>query len=259
MGNLEDASNSEEGSATTRGGAGSFATTHWSIVLAAGQGSHAHASAALERLCRMYWYPIYAFVRRRGTDRENAEDLTQSFFASLLEKEMLKKVDRQKGKFRSFLLAGLTNFLTNEWDKRKAIKRGGTREIVSLDEMAAEELYGQEPVGPLTAEKLFDRSWAFALLEQTLARLKQEYSAADKTELFARLEPELTREATPGLYSAKAAELNMSEAAVKVALHRLRRRFGELLRSEIAHTVSTPEEVDEEIRHLFASISTDGD
>jgi DNA-directed RNA polymerase specialized sigma24 family protein len=230
-----------------------FATTNWSVVLAAGLEDCPRAAAALERLCQIYWYPIYAFIRRRGFDQHTAEDLAQSFFACLLGKEMLKKVDRHKGKFRSFLLAALANFLANEWDARRAVKRGGDRQIVSLDGMEAEELYQNEPVEPLTPEKLFERSWAFTLLERTLARLKREY--ADKAELFGALEPELTSEATPGLYSAKAAELKMSEGAVKVALHRLRRRFGELLRSEIAHTVSQPEEVDEEIRHLFAAIS----
>jgi DNA-directed RNA polymerase specialized sigma24 family protein len=230
-----------------------FATTNWSVVLAAGLEDCPRAAAALERLCQIYWYPIYAFIRRRGFDQHTAEDLAQSFFASLLGKEILKKVDRQKGKFRSFLLA---NFLANAWDTRRAAKRGGDREIVSLDGMEAEELYQNEPVEPLTPEKLFERSWAFTLLERALGRLKREYVTGNKAELFAALEPELTREATPGLYSAKAAELKMSEGAVKVALHRLRRRFGELLRSEIAHTVSQPEEVNEEIRHLLAAIST---
>ena len=245
-----------ESSDAASGGGGNFSTTLWSVVLAAGRDDHPRAAAALERLCRIYWYPIYAFIRRRGADRHNAEDLTQSFFAFLLEKEMLKKVDREKGKFRSFLLASLTNFLANEWDKRQAGKRGGQHQIISWDEMEAEELYRNEPVERLTPERLFERSWAFALLEKVLARLKQEYAAAEKAELFATLEPELTCEIQPGWLTARAAELNMSEGAVKVALHRLRRRFGELLRSEIVHTVSNPEEVDGEIRSLFAAFAT---
>jgi RNA polymerase sigma factor (sigma-70 family) len=236
-------------------GGHNWTTTHWSVVLAAGGGDDPRAAVALEQLCRDYWYPIYAFIRRRGSDPHSAEDLTQSFFACLLEKEMLKHVDRQKGKFRSFLLAALTNFLANEWDKRQTLKRGGGRQILSLDEMEAEELYQHEPMDSVTPEKLFERSWAFTLLEQALGRLKEEYTSAGHAELFAKLEPELAREVAPGWHCAMAAQMSMSEGAVKVALHRLRRRFGELLRSEIAHTVCGPEEVDEEVRNLFAAIS----
>ncbi|MGA3265941.1 MAG: sigma-70 family RNA polymerase sigma factor [Verrucomicrobiota bacterium] len=257
MAHLEDNSYTAESSRPPAGGAGNFTATNWSMVLEAGRGDGPRAADALERLCRIYWYPIYAFIRRRGADRFHAEDLTQSFFALLLAKEMLKKVERQKGKFRSFLLAGVTNFMANEWDKQQTQKRGGGRQIISLDETtAAEELYQHEPVEPYPPEKLFDRSWAFTLLDRVLARLKQEYAAADKATFFATLEPYLTREMTPGSYGVPVAELHLSEGAVKVALHRLRRRFGELLRTEIAQTVSRPEEVDEEIRCLFAAIST---
>ena len=232
-----------------------FSTTNWSVVLEAGRTDVKRATAALEHLCGRYWYPVYMFVRRRGSNHHEAEDLTQAFFAHLLEKETLKKVSRQKGKFRSFLLASVANFLTNEWDKRQSLKRGGQSQIISLDEMAAEELYNHEPDGSLTPEKLFERRWAFTLVDQVLARLKTEYVAADKATLFAKLEPGLTGEINPGLYAEWAAALDMSEGAVRVAVHRFRRRFGELLRSEIAHTVATPEEVDEEIRHLFAAIA----
>ena len=235
---------------------GAFLTTHWSVVLGAGQRDLAGATAALERLCRTYWYPIYAFVRRRGSDPHEAEDLTQAFFALLLEKDTLKKVDRQKGKFRTFLLAALTNFLNNEWDKRQTLKRGGQRQIISLDEAAAEGLYLRELTDSLTPEKLFERRWASTVVEQVLARLKQEYVEGGKAGLFAKLEPALTGETPPGAFGQWAGELSMSEGAVKVALHRLRRRFGEVLRSEIAHTVSSPEEIDDEIRHLFAAIAT---
>jgi RNA polymerase sigma-70 factor (ECF subfamily) len=234
---------------------GLFAATHWSMVLAAGRNDLAGAAAALERLCRTYWYPIYAFIRRRGSDQHDAEDLTQAFFAFLLEKETLRKVDRGKGKFRTFLLAALTNFLANEWDKGQTLKRGGRREIVSLDETVAEGRYRREPVESLTPEKLFERRWASTVIEQVLARLKQEYAAGGKADVFAKLEPALTRELLSGACAAWAKELGMSEGAVKVALHRLRRRFGEVLRSEIAHTVSSPEEIDDEIRHLFAAIA----
>lgn len=232
-----------------------FSTTHWSVVLGAGETDLARAAAALERLCRNYWHPIYAFIRRRGSTPQEAEDSTQAFFEFLLEKETLKQVDRQKGKFRTFLLAALTNFLANEWDKRQTLKRGGQRQIISLDDAAAEGLYLREPVESLTPENLFERRWAGALIKQVLSRLQQEYVAADKADLFARLEPALTGEVGVGDYAGWAAVLGMSEGAVKVALHRLRRRFGEILRSEIAHTVSSPEEVDDEIRHLFSAIA----
>lgn len=224
-------------------------------MLEAGRTDVARAAAALERLCHKYWHPIYVFVRGRGSDHHEAEDLTQAFFAYLLEKETLKAVDRRKGKFRTFLLVSLTNFLLNEWDKRQTLKRGGQHQIISLDEMAAEKLYGQEPVGHFSPEKLFERRWAITILEQVLTRLKNEYAAAGKAELFVKLEAGLTGEVTPGLYADWSAALNMNEGAVKVALHRLRRRFGELLRSEVAYTVADPSEVAGEIRHLLAAIS----
>ena len=186
---------------------GAFSTTHWSIVQGAGQDYPAVAAVALERLCSIYWSPVYAFIRRRGSDPHEAEDLTQAFFAHLLEKEALKKVSRQKGKFRSFLLASVANFLTNEWDKRQTLKRGGQNQIISLDEMAAEELYSHEPDASLTPENLFERRWAFTLMDQVLARLKEEYLAANKAKLFAKLEPGLTGEINPGLYAEWAAAL----------------------------------------------------
>jgi len=229
---------------------GAFSTTHWSIVQGAGQDDSAGAAVALERLCRIYWYPVYAFVRRRGSSQHDAEDLTQGFFAYLLEKESFKKLDRQKGKFRSFMLSALTNFLNNEWDKQQTLKRGGGIQIVSLDETRAEEIYLHEPVDTLTPEKLFERRWAFAVVDRVFARLKQEYATADKLKLFGKLEHGLTREIKQDVCAEWAAALVMSEGAVKAALHRLRRRYGELLCEEIAHTVTTPEELNEEIRHL---------
>ena len=235
--------------------AAAFATTHWSVVLTAGRDDPAGAAAALEQLCRKYWFPIYAFVRRRGSSQQEAEDLTQGFFAHLLEMETLKKADRGKGKFRTFLLAALTKFLSNEWDKRRTLKRGGRNQILSLDEMAAEELYRLEPVEPASPEKLFDRRWAATLVEGVLTRLREEYRARGKLELLAQLEPGLTQEAAPGGYAQWSGTLGLSEGAVRVALHRLRRRFGELLREEIAQTVTGPAEVDEEIRQLFQAIS----
>ena len=238
-----------------QGQAAAFSTTSWSVVLTAGQSDLAGAAAAMEQLCRKYWYPIYAFVRRRGSDRQEAEDLTQGFFAHLLEMDTLAKVDRRKGKFRTFLLSALTKYLSNERDKRQTLKRGGRRQIISLDEAAAEESYSLEPVEPSSPEKLFDRRWALTLVNGVLTRLRAEYRAAGKADLLAQLEPGLTQEAAPGRYPDWAAALGLSEGAVRVALHRLRRRFGELLREEIAQTVANPAEVDEEIRYLFAAIS----
>src|ERR1017187_4629949 len=162
-----------------RPSAGAFSTTHWSVVAAAGS-NLAGAAGALEQLCGKYWYPIYAFIRRRGSDHHQAEDLTQAFFAHLLESEALRKADRNRGKFRTFLLAALTHFLANEWDKQQTLKRGGRRQFVSLDETVAEDRYRQEPVEALTPEKLFERRWALALLEQVLARLGQDYVKAGK-------------------------------------------------------------------------------
>jgi len=239
-----------------RGGNSAFSTTHWSVVLGAGQDNAAGAAAALERLCSAYWYPIYAFIRRRGSDRHEAEDLTQAFFAYFLEKEPFKKVDRRKGKFRSFLLAAVTNFLANEWDKLRTLKRGGACRIVPLDEVAADELYSREEVDSVTPERLFDRRWASALVEQVLGMVGREYAAAGKDILFGRLRAGLTGELEPGTVAAWAAELGMTEGAVRVAVHRLRRRFGELLRNEISATVESDAEVNEEIRHLFAAISS---
>jgi DNA-directed RNA polymerase specialized sigma24 family protein len=233
-----------------------FSTTQWSVVLLAAQGGLFAMEGALEELCRKYWYPLYAFVRRRGFDPHEAEDLTQSFFAFFLEKETLKKVDRQKGKFRSFLLASLTNFLNNDWDKRHTLKSGGRRRIFSLDGMDPEERFALEPVEPSTPEMLFERRWALTLVEQVLGRLRQEYVAAGKAQLFAALATGLTGEVVGQHYDQWTVALGMSQGALKVALHRLRRRFGQLLREEIAQTVANQAEVDEEIRQLFALVAT---
>jgi RNA polymerase sigma-70 factor (ECF subfamily) len=235
---------------------GVFSTTHWSLVLTAAKGNVAGAARALEQLCAKYWYPIYAFIRRRGSDVHEAEDLTQAFFAHLLEKETLKRVDRERGKFRTFLLAALTNFLNNEWDKAQTLKRGGGHQIVSLDETVAEDRYRQEPIESATPERLFERRWALSLLEQVLDRLKQEYVTEGKAELFAKLEPCLTGEMSRGFHDECALVLGMNPGAVRTALHRLRQRFGQLLREEVSQTVANEAEVDEEIRYLFAAVSS---
>jgi len=234
-----------------------FTTTHWSIILAAGGHDVTVSAAALEQLCRKYWYPVYAFIRRRGSEVSASEDLTQAFFAHLLEKETFKQVDRQKGRFRSFLLAALTNFLNNEWDKRQTLKRGGRCQFISLDETDAEGRYQLEPVDTGTPEKLFERRWALTLLEQVRARLKQEYVSNGKAELFSKLEPLITGDIAPGRYAELALALKMKEEAVRMALSRMRRRFGELLRNEIAQTVLTPTDVDDEIRYLLAAVANE--
>lgn len=231
-----------------------FPATQWSMVVCSGGTNTAEAAPALERLCKAYWYPLYAFVRRRGFDAHESEDLTQSFFAHLFEKDALKNLDREKGKFRSFLLAALGNFLANEWNRRHSQKRGGNN-IISWDGINAEELYLHESADCVSPELLFERRWAFVLVDRVMGRLRQEYADAGKGEIFNRLQPHLTDKTGPGFYAETAAPLGMTEGAAKVAMHRLRRRFGELVRSEIAYTVSSPEQVEDEIRHLLAVIA----
>jgi RNA polymerase sigma-70 factor (ECF subfamily) len=261
FGNLMDVPDADEASSTdtdsSPGCASAFLTTHWSVVQSAASNDPDCAMRALEYLCGRYWYPIYAFVRRRGSDAHEAEDLTQAFFTHLLEKESLKQVDRQKGKFRTFLLTSLTNFLANEWDKKQTLKRGGKQHIISLDENAAEARYQCEPIDWGTPEKMFERRWALTLLHQVLDQLKTEYARSGKAESFEKLEPFITGEMTIGSYERLAVELAMKEETVRVAVSRMRRRFGELLRREIAQTVSDPVEIDMEIRDLFAAISRD--
>jgi len=205
----------------------------------------------LEALCRAYWYPLYAFVRRQGHSPDDAADLTQGFFARLLEKDWLADVSRTKGRFSSFLLAAMTHFLANEYDKARARKRGGGCKIVPIEVAAAETRYRLEPVDPVTPEQLYERQWALTLLDQVLARLQAEYTQAGKSGLFASLKSCLagTREAQP--YADLASTLEMTEGAVRVAVHRLRQRYREILRDQIAQTVASPEEIEPEIRHLM--------
>jgi RNA polymerase sigma-70 factor (ECF subfamily) len=206
----------------------------------------------MAQLCRIYWDPLYAYVRRKGYDAHDAQDLTQEFFSRLLTRNYLNVADRNKGKFRSFLLGSLEHFLAREWTKAHAQKRGGGQAIFSLDEADAENRYLLEPAHELTPEKIFDRRWATILLGQAMARLRKGYEADHKGNLFARLEVFLIGNAPETSYSEIAASLNMSEGALKVAVHRLRQRYGELVRAEIAQTVATPEGIDEELRYLFS-------
>lgn len=228
-----------------------FLTTHWSVVLAAGRAGSADSRQALATLCETYWYPLYAFVRRRGYGADDAQDLTQEFFATLLEKDFLKAADRQRGKFRSFLVASLNHFLANQWRRASVRKRGGDVVHLSFDFTSGENRYKQEPAHELTAEKIFERRWALTLLDQTFARLRAEYGDVDKLDLYEQLKVYLGGDKTTVPYRQLAADLGMTEGAVKVAVHRLRKRCRVILRDEISQTVARPEEVDEELRDLF--------
>ncbi len=236
--------------------AGQFAPTRWSVVLAAGRSDSTRAQAALEKLCRTYWPPIYAFVRRQGHSPHDAQDLTQAFFARLLEKNYLADVDRAKGKFRSFLLASLKHFLANEWDKAKAQKRGSGKVFIPIDAQSAETKFGVDPADTQSADKIFERRWALTLLEQVLQKLREEFVSAGKERLFGQLKPTLTEPSRTISYADIATRLGMSEGAVKVSAHRLRRRYRELIRAEIAETVSSQSEVEEELRNLFVALAT---
>ena len=231
-----------------------FASTRWSLVVAAGQGTSPESQEALATLCRVYWYPLYAYARCRLPSVEDAQDLTQEFFARLLEKDYLRAADPGRGKFRSFLLTAFKHFLAKERDRAHAQKRGGGRHPLPLDFQAGEHRYCLEPADHATPETIYERRWALTLLEQTLARLRQEFVSADKGKLFDCLKRTLTGDDPPRPYALLAEELGISQQAVKVAVHRLRRRYQELLRAEIAQTVASAEEVDDELRDLFAAV-----
>jgi RNA polymerase sigma-70 factor (ECF subfamily) len=231
---------------------GDFATTQWSRVLTARDGSDSDAHRALETLCQTYWLPLYAFVRRQGHDPEAARDLTQAFFAELLARDFLKSVEPGLGRFRSFLLASLKNFLSHERDRVRALKRGGGTVTISLETSTVEAQFGGEQgTEQLTPEEIFERQWALTVLERALERVRQEARRAGNPGQFELLKPYLTGEAGRAPYSEVADRLGMSEGAVKAAVLRLRKRFGRALRAEIADTVADPAEVDDEIRRLL--------
>jgi RNA polymerase sigma-70 factor (ECF subfamily) len=233
---------------------GNFTTTHWSVVLAAGHKSSPGAQAALERLCKIYWYPLYAYVRRRGRSAEDAQDLTQDFFARLLRKEYLRHADPERGKFRTFLLTSLQRFLINEWEKGRSQRRGGGQPVFSLDQETTEDRYQAEPSDESTPEKVFEKRWAVTVLEQVLLHLREEFTSKGKAKQFECLKDLLWGEKSSPPYAEVAAELGLTEGALKVAVHRLRQRYRELLRIEVAQTVSSPAELEEELRHLIAVI-----
>jgi RNA polymerase sigma-70 factor (ECF subfamily) len=233
-----------------------FETTRWSLVTAAGGDRSTEARDALATLCETYWYPLYAYVRRHGYQAVDAQDLTQAFFARLLEKHQVRDARRERGRFRSFLLAALKHFLLNEAQHRNRLKRGGGRTLRSLDVEIAEGRYRRELTDACTPEVLFDRGWACDLLERVLARLRAEWRAAGKVVEFERLKPCLAGDSPRVSYLELGRTLAMSEGAVKVTVHRLRRRYRQLLREEIADTVLTEDRIDEEIRHLFRVLSS---
>jgi RNA polymerase sigma-70 factor (ECF subfamily) len=231
-----------------------FPSTQWNLVLIAGEGSSEESREALATLFRVYWYPLYAFVRREGYDSDEAKDLTQAFFTRLLEKRALKDCDQDRGRFRSFLLASLKHFLANERDRAHAQKRGGGTFALSLDTLMqnGESRYRLEPRSELTPERIFERQWALTVLNQVFSRLHAEVQENGRPEQFERLKPFLIGAEARTPYGQLAKELGTTEGALKVAVHRLRRRFRELLRDEISHTVSDPAEVQEEIRYLIS-------
>ena len=231
-----------------------FATTQWTMVLNAGRTDSTSARNALAQLCQSYWFPLYAYVRRRGNSPEDAEDLTQGFFARLLELNSLADVRREKGKFRSFLLASLNHYISDEWDRERAQKRG-QGQVISLDAGLAEDRLSREPANTLTPEKLFERKWAITLLEAVMHRLQREYEFACKGPLFLALRFSITGEKSEEPYAKLSAELGLSEPALRVAVHRLRQRNRQLLRDEIARTVATQAEVDGEIQDLYRALA----
>ena len=228
-----------------------FVTTHWSAVLRAGQSNTPDADGALEELCRAYWLPLYAFVRRKGHSPEAAQDLTQGFFAKLLQKNYLRTVDPSKGKFRTFLLTALKGYVANDWDRSHAAKRGGFQSIVELDQATAESIIAPQLADAASPDILFERQWAVALLEFVMKRLEQEYVETGRTKLFQHLARTLTREEDAQSYAVIATELQLTEAAVKTAARRLRLRYQEVLREEIGRTVATRAEIEEELHYLF--------
>src|SRR5262245_19945570 len=232
-----------------------FKTTHWSSVLHAADSNDPRAEASLSRLCQTYWYPLYYYIRRLGRSPEDAQDLTQEFLARLVHKDYLKGVKQEKAKFRSFLLVALKGFLANEWDRAHRLKRGGGQELVSLDAQNTENRFLAEPMDEMSPEKAFERRWALALLGQVLPRLETEFCTSCKGSLFQALKGLLSGEETGSSYAELGQRFGMSESNVKVTVHRLRRRYRELLREEVTATVDNSEDANEEIRHLFATLS----
>jgi RNA polymerase sigma-70 factor (ECF subfamily) len=232
-----------------------FATTHWTVVLAAGRKSSPQSDRALGELCQLYWYPLYAYVRGQGRTKEDAEDLVQAFFARFLERNYLEGLRAERGRFRAFLLASLKHFLANEWDKAQRQKRGGGVVHLSLDWQSADERYHLDPPDPTSPDRIFDRAWALALLERVIARLRDECATQSRSALFEQAKGYLMVGEATIPYGEAARRLKMDEGAVRVAVHRLRKRYRELLRDEITQTLSDPAQVQEELRSLQAALA----
>ena len=247
-------SNREQPSASHN--AGHFLTTRWSMVVEAGRRSSPRAAEALATLCGIYWFPLYAYVRRHGHSADDAQDLTQEFFVHLLEKQTLQVADKERGRFRSFLLASMKNFLAKQWRRGAAQKRGGGQSVISLDADGGEKRYRLEPSHDATPDRIFERQWALTLLEQALTKLRAEFDAKGRIELFDRLKMVLGGQKSTVPYRDLGDQLKMSEAAVKVAIHRMRRRYRVLLREEVQQTIGAEEDVDAELRHLFDTLAS---
>lgn len=229
-----------------------FAPTSWTDVLAAQRGGSAEASAALEKLCCTYWYPLYAYLRRKGFDPHKAQDLNQEFFYRLLKENYLGAVDRKRGKFRSFLLAALNHFVSNQRDYERAAKRGGGQALISLDDTDAENRFKLEPASDLSPEKIFERNWFLTLFEQALARLREEQLAAGRGEVFEQLKMFVIEDAETGDYNSAASRVKMTPNAVAVTVHRLRERYKKLVHEEVVRTVADPTEIEDELHRFFA-------
>lgn len=236
--------------------AASFATTHWSVVLAASEPGASSHDEALAELCRTYWMPVYTYIRRRGNPPPDAQDLTQEFFARLLEKRWLEGIEPRGSRFRSFLLTAVARFLANEYDRTRAIKRGGGIPLIPFDE--AESLCRESAERGDSPERAYDRRWALTLLNQALGRLRAEVATTGRAQQFERLDPFLSREALPDEYAALGRELGLSVGAIGVAVHRLRHRYRQLVRQEVTRTLADPRLADEELRHLFAALQSGG-
>jgi len=246
---------SDQNPTTQPAAAGVFVTTHWTVVLAASRIGSPQAGVALEELCRTYWYPLYAYVRRHGRSREEAEDLTQGFFARLLEKNYLEGISSDGGKFRSFLLVAFKRFLANESDRANRQKRGGGATALSLDWGEAEDRYQITPANNLSPDKLFDRAWATVVLERVITRLRDEHHGEGKGDLYERLKSFLMMGKAEIPYAKAAEDLKMSEGAVRVSVHRIRKRYRELLREEITQTLANPGQAEEEMQALFSALT----
>ncbi len=232
-----------------------FAATHWSVVLMAKEKASPDSEAALEALCNTYWYPLYAFIRRQGRSSHDAQDLTQEFFARLLEKDYLQAAAPEKGRFRTFLRVALKRFLANEWDRTSALKRGGGNSPISLDALSAEDRYRHERTDVLSPDRIYERRWAMTLLDQVMRRLRSEYEETGKMIEFEEMKGVLTADRGAIAYRAIAEKLKTTEGAIRVAVHRMRKRFRELFRVTVADTVARPEEVDDEMRYVVAVLS----